>query len=184
MKFLSLLPFLALCASASPLHAPFRRAFHPVVLWHGLGDSAYSEGMLSLAASLRDAFPGIFVHLVHLADDLAADQRAGFFGDTTQQVNAACEQLKQVKELQGGFDAVGFSQGGQLLRAVVQRCEGVQVRNLVTFGSQVSRFSRASESHACKDGEQPQQWEQESEGHEKPTAVGIHAETGVCACLP
>jgi palmitoyl-protein thioesterase len=141
MKFLSLLPFLALCASASPLHAPFRRAFHPVVLWHGLGDSAYSEGMLSLAASLRDAFPGIFVHLVHLADDLAADQRAGFFGDTTQQVNAACEQLKQVKELQGGFDAVGFSQGGQLLRAVVQRCEGVQVRNLVTFGSQVSCLS-------------------------------------------
>ncbi|CBX99071.1 hypothetical protein LEMA_P083100.1 [Plenodomus lingam JN3] len=36
-----------------------------------------------------------------------------------------------------GLNALGFSQGGQFLRALVQRCgDRVRVRNLVTFGSQ------------------------------------------------
>ena len=33
-------------------------------------------------------------------------------------------------------DALGFSQGGQFLRGLVQRCDGLSVRSLVTFGSQ------------------------------------------------
>lgn len=39
-------------------------------------------------------------------------------------------------ELHDGFDAVGLSQGGQILRAYVQRCNNPPVRNLITVGSQ------------------------------------------------
>lgn len=38
--------------------------------------------------------------------------------------------------MQDGFDAVGFSQGGQILRAYVQKCNSPPVRNLVTIGAQ------------------------------------------------
>lgn len=47
-----------------------------------------------------------------------------------------CAQLGANKALQGGFDAVGFSQGGQILRAYVQRCNDPPVRNLITIGAQ------------------------------------------------
>ena len=64
-------------------------------------------------------------------------------------------QLNSIQELQGGFDAIGFSQGisstssygtwnidtlwragGQFLRAYVERYNNPPVNNLITFGSQ------------------------------------------------
>jgi palmitoyl-protein thioesterase len=104
--------FAALVAAsinATPLFSP---KYHPIVIWHGLGDSAYSQGMLSLASELKEAFPGVYVHLIDLADNLSADQKAGFFGNVNDQIEHVCEDLKQVKELKNGFDAIGFSQGG------------------------------------------------------------------------
>lgn len=44
--------------------------------------------------------------------------------------------MAEVRELHDGFDAVGFSQGGQILRAYVQRCNRPPVRNLITVGAQ------------------------------------------------
>jgi len=38
--------------------------------------------------------------------------------------------------LQDGFNAIGFSQGGQFLRAVAQRCPSPRMRNLITVGAQ------------------------------------------------
>lgn len=44
--------------------------------------------------------------------------------------------MSSVPELSKGFDAIGFSQGGQFLRAYVQRNNTPPVHNLITFGSQ------------------------------------------------
>lgn len=41
-----------------------------------------------------------------------------------------------MEELRGGFHAVGFSQGGQFMRALVERCDGLNVHTLVTMGAQ------------------------------------------------
>ncbi|CDU23618.1 related to palmitoyl-protein thioesterase 1 [Sporisorium scitamineum] len=110
---------------------------HPLVIWHGLGDSAHSEGIESFMTQLKEAFPGLYVHSV--TQDEASDsedRRQGFFGHVNDQVEKACQQLAAIDELRNGFDAIGFSQGGQFLRAYVQRCNTPRVRNLVTFGSQ------------------------------------------------
>ena len=50
-----------------------------------------------------------------------------------------CGELAALPELSAGFVAVGFSQGGQLLRAVVQRCQHLlpgKMHTLVTLGAQ------------------------------------------------
>lgn len=110
---------------------------HPLVIWHGLGDSAHSEGIESFMSQLKEAFPGLYIHSVTQdASNDAEDRRQGFFGHVNDQIQKACEQLANVEELRDGFDAVGFSQGGQFLRAYVQRCNTPKVRNLITFGSQ------------------------------------------------
>jgi palmitoyl-protein thioesterase len=135
---------IATTINASPLFGP---AFHPIVIWHGLGDSAYSQPMQELADQLRQAYPGIYVKLISLADDLSSDQRAGFFGNVNEEVEQVCQDLSLDDQLRDGFDAIGFSQGGQFLRAYVQRCNKPPVRNLITFGSQ---HMGISDLPACK----------------------------------
>lgn len=77
-------------------------------------------------------------------------RKATFFGNANQQIELVCQQLRAIPEIMdeslnpsGRFDAIGFSQGGQLLRGVIERCGGegkgkggLNVRNLITLGSQ------------------------------------------------
>lgn len=38
----------------------------PVVFYHGMGDSAHSEGMKELFASVSDIDPNIFIHSIYV----------------------------------------------------------------------------------------------------------------------
>ncbi|CAA7259229.1 unnamed protein product [Cyclocybe aegerita] len=108
----------------------------PLVIWHGLGDSHSSPGMLQFKSLIEEMHPGIFVHSVYIEDDLDKDRQAGFYGNVNNQVEFVASQLDSIPELQGGFDAIGLSQGGQFLRAYVERYNYPPVNNLITFGSQ------------------------------------------------
>ncbi|XP_054279252.1 palmitoyl-protein thioesterase 1-like [Macrosteles quadrilineatus] len=44
--------------------------------------------------------------------------------------------IKDDPKLKRGFHGLGFSQGGQFLRAVAQRCSDPPMFNLITLGSQ------------------------------------------------
>ncbi|OJJ44370.1 hypothetical protein ASPZODRAFT_781136 [Penicilliopsis zonata CBS 506.65] len=110
----------------------------PLVIWHGLGDSFENDGLKQVAALAEEVNPGTYVHLVHLADTGSGDRQATFLGNVTEQVAAVCEQLAAdpILSTAPAVNALGFSQGGQFLRAYVERCNSPPVRNLVTFGSQ------------------------------------------------
>src|SRR5271168_4597995 len=45
----------------------------PVLVWHGLGDSADADGMTSVAELLTTVHPGTYVHIISLAADGGAD---------------------------------------------------------------------------------------------------------------
>ncbi|GAA6059856.1 hypothetical protein JCM10212_007061 [Sporobolomyces blumeae] len=138
-------------ATSSDAVDPTRRDVPvPIVIWHGLGDKFDNPGLVSLKRDLehRPGLEGVFVHLVQIGQDGPADQRATFFGNANAQIAQACAQLRSIPEIvdpslnpSGKFDAIGFSQGGQLLRALVERCGGrsdgsLRVRHLITLGSQ------------------------------------------------
>ncbi|KAG8853466.1 hypothetical protein FRB91_004858 [Serendipita sp. 411] len=116
-----------------PLPVPPPR---PLVIWHGLGDQYASPGMLDFIGLIKQVHPGIFIHSVRLSDEPSSDQRAGWFGNVNEQIAQVAEQISSIPELESGFDAMGFSQGGQFLRAYVERYNNPPVRNLITFGSQ------------------------------------------------
>ena len=50
----------------------------PLVVWHGLGDTYMSPGMVQFQNEVKKMHPGIFVHSVYIDQDAKADQRAGF----------------------------------------------------------------------------------------------------------
>lgn len=85
---------------------------------------------------IEKAIDGIFVHSIRIGENSVVDEAAGFIGNMNHQVEDVCKGLKNIPELANGFNAVGFSQGGELMRAYVQRCNDPPVRQLITMGAQ------------------------------------------------
>ncbi|GEQ70894.1 hypothetical protein JCM33374_g4574 [Metschnikowia sp. JCM 33374] len=106
-----------------------------IVLWHGLGDNYNSGGMKHAAELISQLLPDTFVHSVYVDEDPSTDERRSLFGNANSELELVCSQLSNMTELKDGFGAIGFSQGGLFLRALVQRCPEIAVSTLVTFGS-------------------------------------------------
>ncbi|EJD52643.1 alpha/beta-hydrolase [Auricularia subglabra TFB-10046 SS5] len=122
-------------ASQHPL-TPTLPPRRPLVVWHGLGDSYNSPAMEGFIDEVRDMYPDIFIHSVYIDPNTEQDQKAGWFGYLHDQLGLVAAQIAAIPELAGGFDALGFSQGGQFLRAYIEWYNTPKVHNLITFGSQ------------------------------------------------
>ncbi|ORY82018.1 Alpha/Beta hydrolase protein [Protomyces lactucae-debilis] len=123
------------------------KLFLPTVIWHGLGDYGASEGIQSFVSDISN-----YTNAFAFAVDMGG-RDSSFFGNVNAQVDKLCAQLPNIPELKDGFNAIGFSQGGQFLRAYVQRCNDPPVRNLMTWGSQHSGIQEVpcqEDSAVCK----------------------------------
>jgi palmitoyl-protein thioesterase len=94
-----------------------------VARWiHGLGSNCILE------SGVKRYFKGM--------DIACIETGAGYISSFESQYQAACSKLEKEEEtLKDGFTLIGFSQGGLLARAVLQRCSiGKYIKRLVTFG--------------------------------------------------
>jgi palmitoyl-protein thioesterase len=149
MRLHTLSAFLPLI-TAYPSPAPASSKPLPLLIWHGLGDRYDADGLNSVGELAAKIHPGTEVYYIRVSDDGSDDQRATFFGNITEQSEEICASLATNKNLTDSSgivraDALGFSQGGQFLRGLVERCPALSVRSLVTFGSQhngIAQFQR------------------------------------------
>ncbi|KIW63335.1 hypothetical protein PV04_10189 [Phialophora macrospora] len=124
----------------------------PVVIWHGLGDSASSEGLKEVAGLVDEVNPGTYTYVIAVgANAGSADRQASFFGNVTDQIDSVCHTLAKDNILRTApaIDALGFSQGGLFLRGYVERCNAPKVRSLITFGSPhngIAEFQKCASS--------------------------------------
>ncbi|KAI9091302.1 Alpha/Beta hydrolase protein, partial [Phlyctochytrium arcticum] len=120
-----------------------------VVLWHGMGDDCCNpESMDVITGTLREELPGVYVHSIRIGENRDEDRQHSFFDRIDRQIQEVCQQLKADEALKDGFNAIGFSQGGQFLRAYVQYCNDPPVHNLITYGAQ---HAGVSEWPGCRD---------------------------------
>ena len=56
--------------------------------------------------------------------------------NANEQIDNVCAQVKADPKLKNGYNSVGFSQGGQFLRALAQRCPDPPMMNLISVGGQ------------------------------------------------
>lgn len=157
-KLLSLCCLLATIgnvASEDPVDTDPTPDATPIVIWHGMGDSCCNPfSMGSIMRMIEKSIPGVYFHSIAIGESTLADTLNGFLKPIPEQIEMACQAIKSDANLNGGFNAMGFSQGGQFLRALVQQCEGLKVKNLITFGAQhqgVNGFPNcaADEFHFC-----------------------------------
>lgn len=120
-----------------------------MVVWHGINSDCCTGTTAEAVNELQAHLPGVHIRSLKLGDTLEEDFLRSFFGNVNDQVDQVCRMLKEDPNLANGFNAIGLSQGGQFLRAYVERCNDPPVHNLITFGSQhqgVMRFP------GCVDG--------------------------------
>nr|XP_021495154.1 palmitoyl-protein thioesterase 1 [Meriones unguiculatus] len=109
----------------------------PLVIWHGMGDSCCNpRSMGAIKKMVEKEIPGIYVLPLEIGKNMIEDMENSFFLNVNFQVQTVCEILEKDPKLQQGYNAIGFSQGGQFLRAVAQRCPTPPMINLISVGGQ------------------------------------------------
>lgn len=154
MRPINLLALLPL-ASAHPTSPPPSSSSAtdkplPLLIWHGLGDRFDAEGLHTVGELAAQVHPGTEVHYIRVAESGSDDQTGTFFGNISTQSAEICTSLSNNPNLTSPSghiraDALGFSQGGQFLRGLIERCPALRVRSLLTFGSQhngIAQFQR------------------------------------------
>eukprot|EP00092_Neocalanus_flemingeri_P013845 GFUD01014936.1.p1 GENE.GFUD01014936.1~~GFUD01014936.1.p1 ORF type:complete len:308 (-),score=78.98 GFUD01014936.1:58-981(-) len=107
----------------------------PIVLWHGMGDCCCNPfSMGSITKYLEKKIPGVYVHSLMIGDNVVQDTENGFFLNINTQIELACQKIQADPNLQDGYHAVGFSQGGLFFRGLAQRCPQPRIKNLVSIG--------------------------------------------------
>lgn len=153
---LHLLPLSTLLLLTQTLASPLSRIESkplPLLIWHGLGDNYAAEGLHEVGDLANKTNPGTYVYYIRLDEDAGSDRTATFLGNVTEQIAQVCRDISEhdVLSKAPGLNALGFSQGGQFLRGLVERCgDTIKVRNLVTFGSQHNGIAKYQ---ICKDGD-------------------------------
>jgi len=111
----------------------FALASLPILCWHGVNDNANScNSPISVA---REEIPDLYAVKVQIGDDLAMDEANSILMRANDQVSYVCDLIANDPRLANGYNGIGISQGGLMMRGVVQRCPQPPMRNLVTFGS-------------------------------------------------
>ena len=90
--------------------------------------------MGSVSKYLEQKIPGVYVHSLMIGDNVVQDTENGFFMNINSQIELACQRIQADPNLQEGYHAVGFSQGGLFFRGLAQRCPLPRIKNLVSIG--------------------------------------------------
>lgn len=110
----------------------------PLVIWHGMGDSCCNPISMGRIKDLiiKNVSDDIYVNSLEIGDNIEQDTLNGFFMNANDQVDIAYNQIKSDPKLANGYNAMGFSQGGQFLRALAQRYPDPPMLNLISVGGQ------------------------------------------------
>ncbi|CAF4550747.1 unnamed protein product [Rotaria sp. Silwood1] len=118
-------------------HTIFISGSPPIVLWHGMGDSCCNPLSLgTIIKLLKRQLPGPYILSLRIGSNIAEDTSNGFFMNVNHQIDYVCKLLNSDENLSQGYHAIGFSQGGQFLRAIAQRCPNPPMLNLISIGGQ------------------------------------------------
>jgi hypothetical protein len=71
---------------------------------------------------IQAALPGTYVYSVEIGGSMNFDELEGFIGNANDQIDFVCQTIAADPNLAQGFNAIGFSQGSQLLRGLQERC--------------------------------------------------------------
>lgn len=102
-----------------------------------MGDSCCNPlSMGSIKGLIEKQISKVYVKSLEVGSNFEEDTLNGFFLNVNTQISMVCDMLAKDSKLQNGYNAIGFSQGGQFLRAIAQKCPSPPMINLISVGGQ------------------------------------------------
>jgi len=102
---------------------------------HGLGDTCCDPLSLGKIIDwIRKEYPGIYVLSLDVKGDFIEQTADGWLLQFNKQVDDIISIIQADPKLKDGFNMIGFSQGGILIRGYVERCNDPPVRQLISVG--------------------------------------------------
>jgi len=98
-----------------PTHTKAGANALPIVTAHGMGDSCFNAGMKSVTAAAGKRV-GAYAVCVPTADNRVGDTIDGFLKNMDRSVDAFAERVRKDPKLTNGFNAIGLSQGNNVIR--------------------------------------------------------------------
>ncbi|KAF2889535.1 hypothetical protein ILUMI_16638, partial [Ignelater luminosus] len=96
----------------------------------------HEERMGMVAKYLREELPGIYVLQLKIGETEFDDFLNTVRLHPDKQIETVCRMIKEDPLLADGYNAIGWSQGSQLLRGLAQRCPEPRMKTLVTMSGQ------------------------------------------------
>ncbi|KAK2155923.1 hypothetical protein LSH36_227g06063 [Paralvinella palmiformis] len=94
----------------------------PLVIWHGMGDSCCNPlSMGSIKSLIEKHVPGIYVRSLMIGNNIVEDTYNGFLMNANKQIQEVCKKIQTDSKLKNGYNAIGFSQGGQFCQAGIMK---------------------------------------------------------------
>ena len=113
-----------------------------------LGDNCCHEfSMGAIEKMILRVVPSThYLKSLMIGDSPAGDTTNGFLMPVQEQIQLACKQIRDDPKLKDGYNALGFSQGGQFLRAVAQTCPDPPMKT----GSTIISLKREKETNGYR----------------------------------
>lgn len=92
----------------------------PIVFAHGMGDSCFNSGMQSITKKAGEMM-GVYSVCIPTGKDQSEDTNNGFFLNMDATVDVFAEAVQNDPKLQNGFNAIGFSQGNNVIRGYIAK---------------------------------------------------------------
>ena len=92
----------------------------PTVIAHGMGDSCFNSGMKKFTSHIS-TLTSSFAKCIPTGSTQHTDTTNGFFLNMDASVDVFADQIKSIPQFQNGFNAVGLSQGSNIIRGYIAK---------------------------------------------------------------
>lgn len=102
-------------------------AYKPVVVMHGI--LSYASSMNGVVSWIESDYPGIYVKNIEIGNGWYDS----LYMDINKQVESFAQQVASDPKLNDGFNLIGYSQGGLITRAYIEKYNNPKVYNYISW---------------------------------------------------